>query len=88
MAKSVVDKTTDYIGESARKASQFTASAADAIEDGMETAKRAARDGCDVVEEFVHDTTRRVKRRPIESVLLALAVGLAFGFVVGRVTGE
>lgn len=85
MAKSVVDTTTDYISDSARKASQFTSSAADVIEDGLDTAKRAARDSCDAIEEFVHDTTRRVKRRPMESVLLALAVGIAFGFLASRV---
>lgn len=88
MAKSVADQTTSYIGESVRKASEFTSTLADAVEDGLSTAKRAAEDGRDAVEEFLHDTTRRVKRRPIESILLSLAIGVAVGFLVGRATSS
>lgn len=86
MAKSVVDQTTNYIGESVRKASEFTSTLADAVEDGLSTARRAAEDGREAVEGFIHDTTKRVKRRPIESILLSLAVGVALGFLVGRAT--
>lgn len=86
MAKSVAGQTANYIGESVSKASEFTSSVANAVEDGFDTAKRAAQDGRDAVEEFIDDTTRRVKRHPIQSILLSLAVGLAFGFLVGRVT--
>jgi ElaB/YqjD/DUF883 family membrane-anchored ribosome-binding protein len=86
MAKSVADQTTKYIGESVRKASEFTSTLADTFEDGLSTAKRAAQDGRDAVEGLLHDTTRRVKRRPIESILISLAVGVVFGFLVGRAT--
>ncbi|MGB6745862.1 MAG: hypothetical protein WBE38_19590, partial [Terracidiphilus sp.] len=69
-----------------RKASQFTSTVADAVEDGLSTARRAAEDGREAVEEFVHDTTKRAKRRPIESILLSLAAGVVFGFLLGRAT--
>jgi ElaB/YqjD/DUF883 family membrane-anchored ribosome-binding protein len=88
MAKSIPEQATSYIGESVRKASQFTSTVADAVEDGLSTAKRAAEDGRDAVEEFLHETTRRVKRRPIESILLSLAVGVAIGFLYGRATSS
>jgi ElaB/YqjD/DUF883 family membrane-anchored ribosome-binding protein len=88
MAKSVADKATSYIGESVRNASEFTSSVANAVEDGFSTAKRAALDGRDAVEDLINDTTRRVKRRPIESILISLAVGLTFGFLLGRATSS
>jgi len=86
MAKTVVDQAEDYIGETVRRASEFTSTVTDAVQDGLTTARRAASDGRDAVEDFLHDTSRRVKRRPIESVLLSLAVGIAFGFLIGRAT--
>jgi ElaB/YqjD/DUF883 family membrane-anchored ribosome-binding protein len=88
MVKSVVDKSSDYIGESVRKASQFTSSVADAVEDGIDVAKRAARDSRDAVEDFVDDTSKHVKRRPIESIMISMAVGLALGFLIGRATSN
>ena len=86
MAKSVADQAGNYIGETVRRATEFTSTVADAVEDSMSTARRAAQDGRDAVEEFIDDTTRRVKRHPIESILLSLAVGVAFGFLIGRTT--
>jgi hypothetical protein len=86
MAKSVADQAASYIGESVRKASQYTSTVADAVEGGLTTAKRAAQDGHEAVEEFLDDTARRVKRNPIEAILLSLAVGVAFGFLIGRAT--
>ena len=50
MTKTVVERAGDYIGQSARKASQFQASVANAVEDGLDAAKQAAQDGREVVE--------------------------------------
>jgi ElaB/YqjD/DUF883 family membrane-anchored ribosome-binding protein len=86
MAKTVLDKTGDYIGKSVDDASQFASSVADAVEDGLGAARRAAKDGSEAVERFVKDTNKRVRRNPIESVLTSLAFGLLVGFLVGRAT--
>ncbi|HVU46410.1 MAG TPA: hypothetical protein VHD85_09810 [Terracidiphilus sp.] len=88
MEKSVADQADRYVAETVRKASEFTSTVADAVQDGLTTARRAASDGRDAVEDFLHDTSRRVKRRPIESILLSLAVGVAFGFLIGRATSN
>jgi ElaB/YqjD/DUF883 family membrane-anchored ribosome-binding protein len=86
MAKSVLGRATDSIGESVHEASRFASSVADTVEDGLGTAKRAARDGHDAVEHFINDANKRVRRSPIESVLASLVAGLILGFVVGRAT--
>jgi ElaB/YqjD/DUF883 family membrane-anchored ribosome-binding protein len=86
VAKSVVDQADNYIGETVRKVSQFSSTVADAAQDSLSTAKRAVEDGRDAVEDFVRDTSKRVKRRPIESVLISMVIGVAFGFLMGRAT--
>jgi ElaB/YqjD/DUF883 family membrane-anchored ribosome-binding protein len=95
MEKSVVDKVAKTlvdqagnIGETVRKASKFTSGVADSVQDGLSTAKNAVQDGRDAVEDFIDDTARRVKRSPIESILLSMTVGVAIGFLLGRATSN
>jgi ElaB/YqjD/DUF883 family membrane-anchored ribosome-binding protein len=82
MAKTVLDTAGDYVGESARKASQFSSTTGHAVDGGLDIAKRAARESREAVEDFVGDATKRVKRHPVESVLVSLAVGVALGFLI------
>lgn len=88
MAKSVVAQTTAQVGESAHKVSEFASSVADGVHDGISAAKNAVQDGRAAVEDFVDNTARRVKRSPIESILLTLGVGVAIGFLLGRATAN
>jgi ElaB/YqjD/DUF883 family membrane-anchored ribosome-binding protein len=85
VAKTLVDQASN-VGDTFRKASEFTSNVAGSVQDGMKTAKNAVKDGRDAVEDFIDDTARSVKRSPIQAVLLSLVVGLAFGFVLGRGT--
>ena len=87
VAKTLVDQASN-VGETFRKASEFTSNVAESVNDGMKTAKNAVNDGRDAVEDFIDDTARSVKRSPIQSVLLSLAVGLAVGFLFGRGTSN
>jgi ElaB/YqjD/DUF883 family membrane-anchored ribosome-binding protein len=87
VAKTLVDKAGN-IGETVRKASKFTSGVADSVQDGLSTAKNAVQDGRDAVEDFIDDTARRVKRSPIESILLSMTVGVAIGFLLGRATSS
>jgi hypothetical protein len=88
MAKSFADQAGDYIGDTVRSASQFGAVAADAVKEGVSTAGRAISDTRDAAEDFLDETKRRAKRHPIESILLSLAIGVAFGFILGRATSN
>jgi hypothetical protein len=56
---------------------------ADAFEDGVVAARRAAKHSGDVATEFLDDTRRRVKRYPIETVAVTFAVGVAAGAAIG-----
>ena len=87
VAKTLVDQASN-VGESFRKASEFTSNVAGSVQDGMKTAKNAVNNGREAVEDFIDDTARSVKRSPIQAVLLSLTVGLAVGFLLGRGTSR
>jgi len=83
MTQSVLERTGEQIAETARKASQATSALADAFEDGVEAARRAAKQGGDAAEEFMDDTTKRLQRHPIETVAATFAMGVAAGILIG-----
>jgi len=83
MTQSVLERTGEQIAETARKASRATAAVADAFEDGVEAARRAAKQGGDAAEELLDDTTKRLQRHPIETVAATFAVGVAAGILIG-----
>ena len=57
MSQTLVERTAEQIGKSARQASRATSAIADAIKDSVEVGRRAAKQGGDAAEEFLDDTT-------------------------------
>ena len=83
MAQSVLEQTGEQIAETARKASRAASAVADALEDGVGAARRVAKQGGDAAEEFLDDTTKRLQRHPIETVVVTFAIGVAAGLAIG-----
>ncbi|MFZ0914425.1 MAG: hypothetical protein WBQ76_08930 [Candidatus Korobacteraceae bacterium] len=83
MAQSVSERTGEQIAETARKASRATSAVADAIEDGLGAARRVAKQGGDAAEELFDDTTKRLQRHPIETIVVTFAVGVTAGIAIG-----
>jgi ElaB/YqjD/DUF883 family membrane-anchored ribosome-binding protein len=83
MTQSVLEQAGEQITETARKASRATSAVAGAFEDGVEAARRAAKQGGDAAEEFLDDTTKRLQRHPIETVAATFAIGVAAGILIG-----
>lgn len=83
MTETVASRTGEYIAESARTASRVTSAVADVIQDGLGAARRVAKQGGDAAEEFFDDTTKRLQRHPVETVISSVAVGIAMGIVIG-----
>ncbi|HEY1987818.1 MAG TPA: hypothetical protein VGG85_20565 [Terracidiphilus sp.] len=90
MSESVIGMATDAIGkagetiaETARTASKFTTKMADAVEDGIGAAKRVVKHSGDAAEEFFDDTTKRLQRHPIETVVASFAAGILVGITIG-----
>jgi len=83
MMQSVLERTGDQVAETARKASRAASAVADALEDGVGAARRVAKQGGDAAEEFIDDTTKRLQRHPVETIVTTFAVGIAAGVLIG-----
>jgi len=84
MPQNVVERTAEHIVESAHRASRATRAVAEAlIEDGAGVVRRAARQGGDAAEEFLDDTSERLKRHLGLTIATTFAAGFATGAVIG-----
>jgi ElaB/YqjD/DUF883 family membrane-anchored ribosome-binding protein len=83
MPRSILEKSSEHIADSVREASRVTAAVAEAFEDGVGVAKRAAKQSGAVADDFVNDSTRRIQRNPLATVAVTLAAGFALGLVTG-----
>jgi hypothetical protein len=83
VAQSRVERTAEHIAESVQQASRATSAVADAIQDGIGVVRRAAKQGGDVAEEFLDDTTQRLQRHLVLTVATTLAIGITAGALIG-----
>jgi ElaB/YqjD/DUF883 family membrane-anchored ribosome-binding protein len=83
MSRTVAERTAEHIQESAHQASRATNAVADAIEDGVGVARRAAKQGGDAAEEFLNDTTQRIQRHPVLTLATTFAIGVTAGTLMG-----
>lgn len=83
MRQNILEKTGEYIAQSADKASRGTSAVVDAVEDSIEMAKSAARQGREVAEDILDGAARRIQRRPVQTVVATCAVALGAGILIG-----
>jgi hypothetical protein len=74
MAQSVFEQAGDRIAETAHDASRAASVVTDAVEDGVEPVRHVARQSGYAAAEFLDDAKKRVKRNPIETVVVTFAV--------------
>jgi ElaB/YqjD/DUF883 family membrane-anchored ribosome-binding protein len=82
MMQSMFERTGEQIADTAHKTSRAASAVADALEDGVGAARRAAKQGCYAAAELFDDTKRRVQRHPVETVMATFAAGIAVGTVI------
>lgn len=83
MSQTVVERTADQIVGSARQASRATSAIADAIEDGVEVVKRAAKQGGAAAEDLLNETSEHIQRHPVLTIAATLAMGITTGALIG-----
>lgn len=83
MSQTILERTAENIGKSARQASCATSAVADAIEDGVAVVRRAAKQSGDAAEEFLNDTNQRLQRHPLLTLATTFAVGVTAGTFIG-----
>jgi ElaB/YqjD/DUF883 family membrane-anchored ribosome-binding protein len=69
----------ERLAELGGKAARLKTAASHAVEDAVTEAKRLAKRGCYAAEDVMEDATHWVKRDPLRSVALGLAIGLGMG---------
>lgn len=83
MSQTVLERTAERIAESTHQASRATSALADAIGDGVGAVRRAAKQGGDAAEQFLNDTTQRLQRHVVLTVVTTFGVGLTAGVLIG-----
>ncbi|MGA2963867.1 MAG: hypothetical protein ABSD96_19540, partial [Candidatus Korobacteraceae bacterium] len=82
MAENIVDKAEAQVAESIRKLTRATSAMAEAIDEGVGAIKLAVKRSGDLAEEMIDDTTQRVKRHPVETVVVTFSLGLIVGGLI------
>jgi acid phosphatase family membrane protein YuiD len=87
MSDTVVGRAGEQISETARAASRLTSAMGDVVEEGLGVARRVAKQAGDAAEEWFDDTTKRLERHPVETVVGSMGVGVAIGVAIGILIG-
>jgi len=88
MPEAVMENTDARVDESIRRLSHATASMAEAIDDGVNVIRLAVKRSGDLAEEIMDDTSQRVKRHPVETLVGTLTMGFMAGVLIGWMIGK
>ncbi len=83
MAEGILEKADAQVAESIKRLSRAASSMAEAIDDGVGVIKLAVKRSGDLAEEIMDDTTQRVRRHPVETMVATFAAGLVAGMFIG-----
>jgi ElaB/YqjD/DUF883 family membrane-anchored ribosome-binding protein len=78
----------ERVVELGAEASRLKVKASHAVDDAMLEARRLAKRGRYAAEDLVDETAYRIKRDPLRSVAITLAVGLGVGALAGFLAGR
>jgi ElaB/YqjD/DUF883 family membrane-anchored ribosome-binding protein len=62
-----------------REVSRIKSVVTEAVDDGVQQALRAVKQGRDVAEDAIHDARYAIKRNPLQAMGIVLVVGVAIG---------
>ena len=83
MTQSAFEHVGQQIEDTTHKAARAASAVADALEDGVSAARRAARDGADAATALLYNTKKCLQRHPLETAAITFAVGIATGTAIG-----
>jgi ElaB/YqjD/DUF883 family membrane-anchored ribosome-binding protein len=85
MALEVLEKQAT-VDELFREVSRIKSVVTDAVEDGVQSALRAVKQGRDAAEDAIHDARYAIKRNPFQAVGILFAAGVLVGSLVTLVS--
>jgi len=82
MTSGILDKQPS-VDDVLREVSRLRAVVTEAVEEGVETAVKALKQGRTVAEDAIHDARYTVKQKPIQAVAVVFAAGVLTGSLIG-----
>jgi len=82
----IAEKAAEKVEEKIHQLPRVTSMFADALDDGIEVAKRVGKHTSDATEKLMDDAVNRVKRHPVESLVMVFALGFIVGGLVDWLT--
>jgi ElaB/YqjD/DUF883 family membrane-anchored ribosome-binding protein len=76
---SLLGKARERLMEAGGEVSRLKTEASQAVEEGVVAARRLAKRSRYAAEDLIDDTAHRVKRDPLRSVAMGLAIGVGMG---------
>lgn len=86
MKAEILDKVADVGAAAAQfgaEAGRVKEAVADAVDDGIYTAKRAVKQGRRAAEDLIDDAEYQVKQHPLSALGVSFGIGLGLGAVIG-----
>ncbi|MGB7265752.1 MAG: hypothetical protein WBC92_09580 [Terracidiphilus sp.] len=85
MAHELLEKQAT-VDDILHEVSRIKAIVTDAVDDGVQSAFRAMKQGRDVTEDVIHDARYAIKRNPLQAAGILLAAGIFLGSLVTLIT--
>jgi ElaB/YqjD/DUF883 family membrane-anchored ribosome-binding protein len=85
MAAELLEKPAS-VDDVLREVNRLKSVVTDAVEDGVQSALKAVKQGREVAEDAIHDARYAIKRNPFQAVGVVFAVGIAIGSLITLVS--
>jgi ElaB/YqjD/DUF883 family membrane-anchored ribosome-binding protein len=85
MAHDLVEKQAS-LDDILREVSRIKSIVTDAVEDGVQSALRAVKQGRDAAQDVVHDARYAIKRNPFQAAGILFGAGVLIGSLVTLIT--
>ena len=82
----IAERAAEKVDQKIHNIPHVTSIVADVLDDGIEVVKRVGKHTSDATEELMDDTLNRVKRHPVESLVMVFALGFITGGLVDWLT--
>jgi ElaB/YqjD/DUF883 family membrane-anchored ribosome-binding protein len=79
MAVEMLEKQAAAVEDILREVSRIKTVVTEAVDDGVQSALRAVKQGRDAADDAIHDARYAIKRKPFQSIGIVFAAGIALG---------
>ncbi len=87
MAHDILDKQAT-VDDVLREVSRIKTVVTEAVDDGVQSALRAVKQGRDAAEDVIHDARHAIKRNPLQAAGILLAAGFILGSLITLMTSR